>query len=212
MISENIKQLKSSIPKEILVVIAVKYVTFDQIKEVVKNNMTHLGFNTFQQINEVSQEIKDVNLHFIGHLQSNKVKKILQLRPFLIQSVDSLKLAKQINEICEELGINQDILLQINTDDKKEYGFRRENLNESLPKIKQLKHLNVQGLMTIPPFTDHPEDNINIYKEMNNLLEQTTKLFGRKLKYLSMGMSDDYLLAIKYGANMIRPGRIIFKK
>ena len=123
-IAENVKKIRDSISDNITLVVAVKYASNEQILELVNAGIKDFGFNTYQQLKEVKKLLpSDARVHFIGHLQSNKARKVLQERVFLIQSVDSYKLAEKIDKVAKELGMGQDILLQVKTDESKEYGF-----------------------------------------------------------------------------------------
>lgn len=204
-IQANIKKIKSGLANNIVLVAAVKYASPEQIKELVNAGVKDLGFNTYQQMDELKSQLKDAKLHFIGHLQSNKVKKVLELGVELIQSVESYKLAEKINSACAELGIKQDILLQVNTDESKDYGIEFSELQDTALKIKEnLTNISVVGLMTIPPL-ENPRD---YFAEMKTAYDQLSDFFD--FKYLSMGMSEDYKEAIEEGASMIRIGRALF--
>lgn len=197
------------LPDRITLVAAVKYLDKTQIQSLVNTGINNIGFNTVQQLAEVSPILnKDTRIHFIGHLQKNKVKKLLNSRPYLIQSCDSYKLIEKINSISKEVGIIQNILLQIKTDEKKEHGFSPLQIDEEVQKIAQLPNVRVMGLMTIPPHSEN-EETKEIFKEMKIKFDNIQKKFVRGFDYLSMGMSSDYNLAILEGANMIRLGRIL---
>lgn len=212
MISNNIKKVLSEINSKAELVITAKYANLEQIKEVIAIH-PNIGFNAYQQFREISEKItlSNVKTHFIGNIQSNKIKKILELKPYLIQSVDSLETAIKINDQAEKLNLKQNILLQINSDKNKLFGFRLENIEEEWNKVNSLKNINLLGIMTIPPPKESiGEDNlVEIYKFMKNLFDKL-KQENPQIKYLSMGMSEDYLLAVENGANMVRVGRKIF--
>ncbi len=210
-VKSNISRIISRIPSNVNLVVVVKSATLDSIKKTLDSQVRDLAFNSYQQLAAINKLIlKDFRRHFIGHIQSNKVKKIILERPFLIQSVDSFKLAKKLNEVCKELNFNQDILLQIKTDEDKEYGFDSDELREVLFRIEmELKNLNIRGLMTIPPKKE--VGNLKeVFSDMKILFNKCESYLGRKLDYLSMGMSDDFKEAIENGSNMIRIGREIF--
>lgn len=212
MISNNINQIKKEIGERTELVIAVKYATEEQIKEVISIHQ-NIAFNTYQQFKETSEKMDLCNIktHFIGNIQSNKIRKILELKPFLIQSVDSLQTAIKINEQAEKLNLQQNILLQINSDKNKLFGFRIENLEQEIIKVYSLKNINLLGIMTVPPKKElvGEEKLIEVYKNMKNLFDNLKK-DNHKINYLSIGMSEDYLIAIGNGSNMIRVGRKIF--
>src|SRR3989338_1527222 len=166
-----------------------------------------------ENINRIKGSIPtNIRIHFIGHLQSNKVKKLLQERAFLIQSVDSYKLAEKIDKAAGELGIKQDILLQVKTDENKKHGFSALETENIVLKINNsLKNINIKGLMTIPPLSENPNNSRRYFSSVKNLFDNISKKMDKKLEYLSMGMSDDYKVAIEEGSNMVRIGRALFR-
>ena len=212
-IAENVEKIKNSIPDNATLVAAVKYASNEQILELVEAGVRDLGFNTYQQLKSTKELLPSgVKIHFIGHLQSNKVRKVLQENVFLIQSVDSYKLAEKIDKAANELEIKQDILLQVKTDESKEYGFSALEIEEaSLKMNNNLKNINIKGLMTIPPLLENPEDSRKYFSLMKKLFDNASEILSKKLEYLSMGMSNDYKIAIEEGANVLRIGRAIFE-
>ncbi len=204
----NYRIIRSVIPKKINLVTVVKSASLNQIKEILNNGCKDLGFNTFQQFEKVTREIHPVGIrtHFIGHIQSNKLKKILELKPTLIQSVDSVKLLENMNERCSKVFWKQNILLQVKTDEKKDYGFNMEDIFSVASLIhNRFTNLNLKGLMTIP----ERENSAESFFKMSNLFHKLKRNFS-DIEFLSMGMSEDYGLAIKNGSNMVRIGRGIF--
>ncbi len=164
------------------------------------------GLNCFgeNRIKDVEEKIRQINAewHLIGHLQSNKVRKAVELFYF-IQSVDSLEIARKINLECEKIGKIMPVLIQVNiTEEPQKFGFRKDEVGRILEQIFQLKNLKLQGMMMIGKF----DCNNRIYfREMKNIFDKYKEKYN--LKWLSMGMSDDYKIAIEEGANMIRVGR-----
>jgi PLP dependent protein len=206
-IKENINEIQKNLNDDVKLVVAVKYANIEQIKEVIESGVSDIGFNTFQQLKKVKEKIGNVKIHFIGHLQSNKIKNLIESRVYLIQSVDSYKLVKKINEVCLKLGIKQKILLQIKTDLNKEYGFSLDEINlVGLDISKNFSNVEICGLMTIPSVNNSEQDYVLMKKKFDELSE----LLNKKLEFLSMGMSNDYELAIKNGSNMVRVGSKIF--
>jgi len=212
-IEENIKKIKNSIPDNVTLVAAVKYASNEQIFGLSKAEVKDFGFNTYRQLREAKKLLpSNIRIHFIGHLQSNKVKKLLQERAFLIQSVDSYDLAEKIDKVARELGIKQDILLQVKTDETKKHGFSALETENIVLKINNnLKNINIKGLMTIPPLSENPNNSRRYFSSVKNLFDSISKKMDKKLEYLSMGMSDDYKIAIEEGANMVRIGRALFE-
>ncbi len=208
MIVDSIKKILEEVDSRAKLVVAVKYANDEQIKSIVDFGVD-VGFNTFQQFEEVNKgvDLSKIKTHFIGHIQSNKVAKIVQLKPFLIQSVSSFEIANKINSTCAGLNTKQKILLQVNSDSEKGDGFSFDELEKEIGRIKNLQNIEVCGLMTIPPSVEKVGVNgvRDIYKKMKLEFDR----FG--LEFLSMGMSNDYLVAVEEGANMIRVGRKIFE-
>jgi hypothetical protein len=190
------------LPEEVTLVAAVKYLDKEKILNIVNEGIRDIGFNTVQQLEEIAPALDNkVRIHFIGHLQKNKIKRLLKFKPYLIQSCDSYKLIEKINSVAEQMGIIQNILLQIKTDEEKEYGFSFEEIENT----KQLPNIKIRGIMTIPSKNSNVESFKKMKATFDNMQEEST----RRIDYLSMGMSGDYELAIKEGANMVRLGRIL---
>ena len=211
-IAENVEKIRNFIPDDVLLVAAVKYASNEQILELVKAGVKDFGFNTYRQLKEVKASLpSDARIHFIGHLLSNKVKKVLQENIFLVQSVDSYNLAGKIDRVANEFGIKQDILLQVKTDETKKHGFSVLETEKVASKTNNsLKNIKIKGLMTIPPLSENPNNSRIYFSLVKNLFDNTSKKMNKKLEYLSMGMSNDYKIAIEEGANMVRIGRAIF--
>jgi len=214
MIGDEISKILQEIVSKAKLVVAVKYANEKQIEEIM-NSGIDIGFNTLQQFEEVSgkNDLSKIKVHFIGHIQSNKIKKIIQLKPYLIQSVSSFEVAEKINSACVELNIKQRILLQVNTDSEKLEGFDIDELENEIVKMRNLNNIEILGLMTIPPEKDKiGEDKLReIYKKIKLEYDRIQRNIGVHFEFLSMGMSEDYLIAIAEGANMIRVGRKIFE-
>jgi PLP dependent protein len=214
MIKEEIENILNEISSRARLVVAVKYANAEEIKEIV-NLGIDIGFNTFQQFEEISQNIdlSKIKVHFIGHIQSNKIAKIIRLRPFLIQSDTSYEMAEKINYACEELKIKQKILLQVNSDPNKTEGFQISELKNEIVRIQKLPNIEICGFMTIPPeFDKIGEEKLKeIYEKIKSEYDFFSRSNGLNFEFLSMGMSKDYMLAVNAGANMVRVGRKIFE-
>ncbi len=207
-ITKNIQNILTEIGDKATLVVAVKYAAPDQVTTVVDAGATDLGFNTYQQMKETAPMLPEsAKLHFIGTLQKNKAKKVVELDPALIQSVDSYPLAKKINDAAKSINKTQDILLQVKTDPKKETGILPEDIDDLLQKICTLDNIKTSGLMTVHPYSENPEDSRPYFRQMRTLFENPQK----KLEILSMGMSNDYKIAIEEGATMVRVGSRIFR-
>lgn len=202
-------------PKDITLLAATKTIDVDVINYAIQNGLTAIGENRVQEF--LSKEPHLTNgavRHFIGHLQTNKAKDIVG-RVKLIHSVHSLKLAKVISDLSIKKGIVTDILLEVNIggEDSKS-GFAPTEVIDNLVEISKLQGVFVRGLMTIPPICDNSEKNREYFKEMYNLFLdiQGKKIDNSSMELLSMGMSDDFEVAIEEGANIVRVGTALFGK
>lgn len=182
-------------------------------REAIAAGIDVLGENRVQEMTQKLAEnaYDGVPLHFIGHLQRNKVKQVVG-KAALIQSVSSTALLDEIEKNAEKLGIVQDILLEVNIGgEEAKSGFAPGALNGAACYAKTLPHVRVLGLMTIPPVETEPHGNMPFFTRMKALYVDINKnIYDNKLKYLSMGMSGDYAEAIEAGSNMVRVGTAIF--
>ena len=206
MIKENIKIIEKEIEEFDTKLICVsKTRTNEEILEAYNEGERDFGENHVQELIKKREELpKDINWHMIGHLQTNKVKDLLKDKVFLIHSVDSIKLAKEINK---RSSIKQDILLEINiANEESKYGFNPDEklLKETLKEIQELENINCIGLMCVAPNTSNPEENTKYFNKLKDLGNNLN------LKVLSMGMSNDYIYACKCGSTYIRVGTKIF--
>lgn len=154
-----------------------------------------------------------IKRHFIGHLQTNKVKDAVKIFD-LIQSVDSLRLVQEIDKQAAKLGKIQDILLEVKTSpEAAKFGIQPDKVIEFIETINALRNLNLKGLMTIAPLADNPEETRPYFRILRELRDRINnlRLANCQLQTLSMGMSDDFEVAIEEGSNMVRIGRAIFK-
>lgn len=165
-----------------------------------------------EKINNLPKDIRESSkFHFIGHLQTNKVKKVIKNFDY-IHSVDSLKLASIISQEAEMLGKTQNILLQVNNaEEKQKFGFSKSELFENFPKIQELKSVNISGLMTMAPIQASENLLNELFAEVLEIKFSLEKIYNCELKEISMGMSQDYKIAVKHGATMLRIGRKLFK-
>ena len=182
-------------------------------REAIAAGIDVLGENRVQEMTQKLAEnaYDGVPLHFIGHLQRNKVKQVVG-KAALIQSVSSTALLDEIEKNAEKLGLVQDILLEVNIGgEEAKSGFAPGALNEAACYAKTLPHVRVLGLMTIPPVETEPHGNMPFFARMKALyVDINQNIYDNKLKYLSMGMSGDYAEAIEAGSNMVRVGTAIF--
>lgn len=209
-IIENINSLKDkyNINYNIDVVAVSKYSSIETIKEFLSLNINlPLGESKAQSLRDKAEELNkdydNITWHFIGRIQSNKVKYIVKYAD-LIQSVDSIEIAEYINKEAIKNNKVQDILLQFNiSNEEQKGGFNLSGYNMVYDKIKNLSNVNIKGLMGISLKVDN---DFEIEKEFESLNEVFMKLKDKNISILSMGMTNDYHLAIKHGANMIRIG------
>ena len=182
-------------------------------REAIAAGIDVLGENRVQEMTQKLAEnaYDGVPLHFIGHLQRNKVKQVVG-KAALIQSISSAALLDEIEKNAGKLGIVQDILLEVNIGgEEAKSGFAPGALNEAACYAKTLPHVRVLGLMTIPPVETELHGNMPLFARMKALYVDINKnIYDNKLKYLSMGMSGDYAEAIEAGSNMVRVGTAIF--
>lgn len=212
MIEDNVKDLLKNIPSDVTLVAAVKYASKIQIDEAIKAGVTDIGFNHYQQMKDLAPYFPSgIKIHFIGTLQLNKAKKVVNLNPYLIESVDSYELAEKINDAAKEKKAIQKILIQVKTDEKKHTGLKPDDLLKLLDQISTLEYLSLEGLMTIPPKSEDSEASRKYFKELKDLKDKAEKHLKKHLQYLSMGMTDDYQIAIEEGASIVRIGRKIFE-
>jgi len=198
-------------PRDTTIVVAGKNRTIKEIEEVIKAGATIIGENKAQELLEKYYLLKDkVSFHFIGHLQTNKVKYIIN-KVNLIHSVDSLRLAKEISKQAKK-PIH--ILVEVNTTrEKNKFGILEENLVDFIIKTSKFNNLQIQGLMTMGVFTKNPENNRKYFRKLKKLAEfiEHKNIPCVEMKHLSMGTSQDFEVAIEEGATIVRIGRSIFE-
>lgn len=195
-------------------VAATKSVGLDQLREGIASGLTILGENRLQEALPKIEALRGVPIqwHFIGHLQRRKVRSVIGVFD-LIHSVDSLELAEEIERRAQEAGVRQAVLLEVNLEgEATKTGFRPGELERLLPRLGALPHVEVRGLMAIPPPTSDPEQSRPYFRRLRELAEGLSQqsISTVSLKELSMGMSSDYSVAVEEGATMVRVGRAIF--
>ena len=200
-------------PKEITLVGASKMNDAAACREAIAAGIDVLGENRVQEMTEkMSQNAYDgAPLHFIGHLQRNKVKQVVG-KVALIQSIGSPELLAEVDKQAEKLGIVQDILLEVNIGgEAAKSGFAPQEVENAAAQAKEMGHVRVRGLMTIPPADATREENVVYFQKVQALyVDINRKMYDNELEYLSMGMSGDFADAIRAGANMVRVGTAIF--
>ncbi len=197
--------------KGVTILAATKGRAIKEIFQAVAAGISVIGENRVQELLDKLPDLpKQIRIDFIGHLQKNKVKDVVKYC-FLIHSVDSLHLAQEIDKQAKKIEKIQNILLEINVSgEKTKYGFNKVDIFDIFPKIINLKNVAVKGLMTVAPNYDNPESSRLIFQGLRQLKKQLESKFNVSFPELSMGMSNDYQVAVEEGATIIRLGRIIF--
>lgn len=223
MTSDNLKIVESNIQAacmrsgrkrdEVTLIAVSKTQPLDLINEVYSNGIRNFGENkVIELVNKADILPKDIKWHLIGHLQRNKVKNIIK-RVELIHSVDSYRLAEQINTESEKADCNTDILIQVNVSgENTKFGISPDETEALARKIAELKRIHIKGLMTIAPFTLEPEENRIYFRKLKQLSVdiQGKNIDNIDMRELSMGMTGDYEIAIEEGATFVRVGTGIF--
>ncbi|MFV0516334.1 MAG: YggS family pyridoxal phosphate-dependent enzyme [Aminipila sp.] len=199
--------------EEILLVAVTKTRTPEELNEAIDAGITDIGENKVQEVMDKFDYVKPVRWHLIGHLQTNKVKYIID-KVAMIHSVDSIKLANEINKRAEQHGLTMDILIQVNAaEEESKFGITTDE-TESMIKyiLENCPNIRVRGLMCIAPFEDNPDDVRVFFAQVKEQYDQFSKIEHERLdfKYLSMGMSHDFEVAIEEGSNLVRVGTAIF--
>ena len=223
MIQDNILEVQNNIkaacekagrdPSEVTLIAVSKTKPISDIEEAMKCGMTEFGENKVQELTHKIEVIgQDVHWHLIGHLQTNKVKYIVD-KDLLIHSVDSVKLAKEIQKEAQKKNVHCNILLEVNVAlEESKFGFKYEEVSDAVTEIAKMPNVHIQGLMTIAPFVENPEDNREIFANLHNLLLdiKSRNIDNVNMSVLSMGMTNDYMVAIEEGSTMVRVGTGIF--
>ena len=212
-IKEKVRNLLSQIPDGVILVAATKTRTPEEILEAIEGGIEIVGENYVQEAERKFKVIgKRVKWHMIGHLQRNKVKKAIEIFD-MVETVDSFSLAKEIDKYAERKRIIYPVLIEVNSGrEEQKSGVYPENIFSLIEEISKLKNIKVEGLMTMGPFVENPEDIRPYFRLTREIFEE---LKGKnypnvEMKYLSMGMSDTWKIAIEEGANIIRIGTLIF--
>ena len=198
---------------DVLLVAVTKLHSTDEINEAIHCGITDIGENKVQEIMDKYDRVEPVRWHLIGHLQTNKVKYIID-KVSMIHSVDSLKLAQEINKRAQQHGLVMDILIQVNSAmEESKFGITTEETGELIGQILETcPNVRIRGLMCIAPFEDNPDDARVYFAEVKKLYDKYGQIDHPMLdfKYLSMGMSNDFEVALEEGSNLIRVGTSIF--
>ena len=198
---------------DVLLVAVTKLHDCDEINEAIDCGITDIGENKVQEILNKYEKVKPVRWHLIGHLQTNKVKYIID-KVAMIHSVDSLHLAKEIDKRAAQHGVTMDILIQVNSaEEESKFGIKVDETEQMIHDIlDNCPNVRIRGLMCIAPWEDNPEDAKVYFEEVKAQFDQFANIDHPNLdfKYLSMGMSNDFEVAIEAGSNLIRVGTSIF--
>lgn len=212
-IRDNLAKVQKNLKDGVLLVAVTKTHTAMEINEAIDAGVTDIGENKVQEILDKYDKVKPVRWHMIGHLQTNKVKYIID-KVSLIHSVDSMKLAQEIQKQAQRHGITMDILIQVNAaGEESKFGIGPGSVKELIMEIlDNCPNVNVKGLMFVAPFAEDPEEVRGYFAQVAAMYNEYSKISHQRLdfRYLSMGMSHDYLTAMEEGANLVRVGSAIF--
>lgn len=223
MVTDNYKYIKQQVidtalkcgrnPDNITLIAVSKTKPLCDIEELIEIGVEDFGENKVQELCDKFEKVsKPVRFHQIGHLQTNKVKYVVD-KAYLIHSVESLKLAKEIQRIAEKKQIIADILVEVNVaEEESKFGLHTIEVIPFLEEISSYANIHVNGLMTIAPFVENPEENRKYFRTLKQLsLDIISKNIDNiDMNVLSMGMTNDYKVAIEEGATMVRVGTAIF--
>lgn len=216
MISRNIRDIcmrTGKDPESITLIAVTKTVDTGRINYAIGCGIQNIGENKVQEVMTKYENIEgNVNWHLIGHLQTNKVKYIID-KVALIHSVDSISLAEEISRRAEKAGLIKDVLVQVNVaEEETKFGIACEDTDSFVKQLSQLSGIRVKGLMTIAPHFENTELVRPVFRQLKEKFDMLAKagIPNVEMKYLSMGMTNDYMLAIEEGSNMVRIGTGIF--
>lgn len=214
-ITERIAQIRESIPESVRLIAVTKTVSVEAMRVAYHAGIRDFGENRVQEAADKQpqlDDLPDITWHLIGHLQTNKATKAVQMFQW-IHSVDSLKLALRLDHLAQELSCQPQVCLQVKLlPDENKFGWTVPEILADLPQLNDCQHIKIKGLMTIPPLGLTESQTRDVFKRTCELAEKINQQKGLNLQLeeLSMGMSEDYPLAVQEGATMIRLGRVIF--
>lgn len=223
MISDNIKKIQKNIekscqkagrdPKEVTLIAVSKTKPIPMLEEAYQAGSRDFGENKVQEIMDKHPALpEDIRWHMIGHLQRNKVKYIVD-KVALVHSVDSLRLAEELSRQAGKKQAEIDVLVEVNiAEEESKFGTSRAEAIQLVEEMAKLPHIHVKGLMTIAPFVENPEENRKYFRQIKELSVDITKknIDNVSMSVLSMGMTNDYMVAVEEGATMVRVGTGIF--
>ncbi len=199
-------------PEDVHLIAVTKTIESDRINEAIAKGITDIGENKVQEIMDKYTSVSPINWHMIGHLQTNKVKYIID-KVKLIHSLDRISLAEEIQKRAQLIDRGIDVLVQVNVGhEETKSGIEPDAVYDFIEALKPFSYVQVKGLMTVAPYAEDPEDVRIYFKKMREIFEKIRdkNMPGIEMKYLSMGMTNDYKVAIEEGANMVRVGTAIF--
>ena len=213
-IEESASKVKRN-SEDITLIVVTKTQHASVWEMLLKEKLLHIGENRFQETlnnTKIFSQTDKLILHLIGHLQKNKINKAINTYD-VIQTVDSIELAKKINQACQTLGKKQEIYLQVNiSKDPRKHGMEPETIQNNAKNIINMKNINLTGIMTIPKQGLDKKELSLTYAKVKNIQKNIQNNINKKIKNISMGMSNDYDIAIQEGATHIRLGTAIFGK
>ncbi len=213
MIKENVERVLRDLPEGVELVAAAKTRTAEEILEAIEAGVKIIGENYIQEASQAFNVIgKRVRWHFIGHLQRNKVQKAVQIFD-LIETADSFEITKEIDKKCKAIDRIMPVLIEVNSGrEEQKFGVLPEDAENLIKKVYTLKNIKVIGLMTMGPRFGNPEDSRPYFEETKKIFEKVKglNLPNVEMRYLSMGMTNSYKIAIEEGANIVRIGTKIF--
>ena len=222
MIRENLREVEEKISQacirsgrdrsEVLLIAVSKTKPLEMIEEAAGCNQVDFGENKVQELCTKYEKFPTLRWHMIGHLQRNKVRQVVG-KAFLIHSVDSLRLAETIEAEAAKIGVTAKILLEVNVaEEESKFGLKMEEVIPLAEEISKMEHIHILGLMTIAPFVSDPEENRPIFRKVRQLSVDIKEknMNNVDMDVLSMGMTNDYEVAVEEGATMVRVGTGIF--
>jgi hypothetical protein len=215
LIAQRLAVVRQQLPASVRLIAVTKQVSPAAMREAYMAGIRDFGESRVQEAASKQQQLQDlpgITWHFIGSLQSNKAKKALELFEW-IHSLDSLKLAQRLDNLAQELSCQPQVCLQVKLlDDPTKSGWTVPELLNVLPELNQCRHLQIRGLMTIPPLGLNEAEILSFFERTRELADKINRQnwSAIEMQQLSMGMSEDYLLAVRAGATMVRLGRILF--
>lgn len=223
MLSDNLHEVQENIrkacersgrnPEDVTLIAVSKTKPVSDIEQIYAAGIREFGENKVQEMNDKQKVLPgDINWHMIGHLQRNKVKYIVD-NVAMIHSVDSVRLAEEISKEAVKKNVIVDILVEVNVaKEESKFGLYTEDVRQFVEQISKLPGINIKGLMTSAPFVDNPEDNRQYFKKLKDLSVDINakNIDNVHMDFLSMGMTNDYVVAVEEGATHVRVGTAIF--